>query len=181
MSITDELREYADKLNESAARKSEHGFSFVPMRLECIADSIDMQHERALTEQFDSLTVDMKPMTDENMAEGGWMKLPMDADGKVIRICDKLTCDYHDDKTFTVLGFGAPNGHGDGEQGVFTYEGAEYCWFNADCLHHVERPTVEDTLRKLVHEVTPDVEWEDELFADYADRIREAVKHEEGE
>lgn len=43
MSITDELREYADRLSDEAARKSEHGFSPVAMKLEGIADHIDAE------------------------------------------------------------------------------------------------------------------------------------------
>lgn len=48
MSITDELREYADELDTAASRKSEHGFSPIAMKLTAIADRIDEHHRRAL-------------------------------------------------------------------------------------------------------------------------------------
>ena len=177
MSITEELREYADALNERAARESEHGFSPAGRRLERIANRIDEEHEREVQQAHaDGLNEQMD--FHDNFVPSNYTLLPVDADGKVIHIGDKLVCDYTYGKTITVLGFGVQNCH-DADKGVFAYDGDERCWFNADCLHHVEHTTVEEVLRELVAHVTPDVEWEDELFADYADRIREAVEHEE--
>lgn len=43
-----------------------------------------------LKQQLESLMFDCKPMTDENMAESGWVRLPKDADGEVIRVGDEL-------------------------------------------------------------------------------------------
>ena len=74
MGITDELRKW--------------GYGFCGDThdvVTAIADRIDAEHERELAEQQDSLTVGMQPMTEENMAEGGWVRGPLDADGKMWR------------------------------------------------------------------------------------------------
>ena len=83
MIITYELRAWA----------REHRVLVGGLGLEEIADRIDQQHERALAEQRESLTVDMKPMTDESMAEHGWVKLPKDADGEPIHLQDRMSWD----------------------------------------------------------------------------------------
>ena len=76
MSITDELREYASMFKGSATHA----------RLDMIADRIDAEYKR----MYADLTVGMEPMTEENMAERGWVKLPVDADGETIHIGDVL-------------------------------------------------------------------------------------------
>ena len=85
MCITNELRE--------AILKNMNNKLYVVSKANAlldIADHIDAEHERALSEPYNSLTVDMKPMTDENMAEGGWIRLPIDADGVYIHVGDIL-------------------------------------------------------------------------------------------
>lgn len=77
MIITDELRKYADRLSDEAARKSEHGFSPVAMKLEGIADRIDAEHEAML--------VDARKTVYQ-----GYIELPKDADGEYIRIGDEM-------------------------------------------------------------------------------------------
>ena len=179
MSITDELRKYADKVD------AVYGKFSISAMMRDIADRIDERHERELREQyndgFDEGFASADDWDDDHadaLAEHGWVKLPVDADGKVIRIGDKMVCDYTYGETITVLGFGAQNDHDD-DQGVFAHNGDECCWFNADCLHHVERPTVEDVLREF------GMCWDDpahyakgELVETYADRIREALRDE---
>lgn len=46
--------------------------------LKRIADRIDAEHERAMAA---AALITGVPITDENMAEHGWVKLPVDADG----------------------------------------------------------------------------------------------------
>ena len=77
MSITDELREYA-----STRISPNKGL------LLAIADRIDAEHERLMQEQ--PFTIDMVPMTDERMAEHGWMRLPKDADGEPVHLGDVM-------------------------------------------------------------------------------------------
>lgn len=67
MSITDELRDWVS--NQYRVNRL-RGFA--------IADRIDAEHEKELEEQFNALTIDMEPMTEESMAEHGWIRLPKD-------------------------------------------------------------------------------------------------------
>ena len=85
MSITDELREYADRLSDEAARKSEHGFSPVAMKLEGIADHIDAEHERAMADA----ELAAAP-TEAQLEEWGYVELPKDADGVPIHVGDTV-------------------------------------------------------------------------------------------
>lgn len=78
MSITDELR----KWGRATLMPS------LLVKMEAIADRIDAEHERAVSEQ--PYTIDMVPMTDESMAGHGWVRLPKDADGVPIRIGDVM-------------------------------------------------------------------------------------------
>lgn len=129
MSITDELRKWVRDGKGS---------------LLAIADRIDAEHERLMQEQ--PFTIDMVPITDENMAEHGWVRLPVDADGEYIHIGDEM------------CGYGWPNG------GVYcraivnevtilvgpqdgAYRGW-LMWATNECRHH-HAPTVEDVLREF--------------------------------
>lgn len=58
MSITDELRKYAEELETAASRKSEHGFSPAAMKLTAIADRIDAEHEAQLNDAFETRNSD---------------------------------------------------------------------------------------------------------------------------
>ena len=158
MSITDELREYADRLSDEAARKSEHGFSPVAMKLEGIADRIDAEHER----MFRSLTVDAEPMTDESMAEHGWVRLPLDADGVPIRAGDVLT---DGECMFVVDELAA---FGDGSWSIRNEDGI--AWAACDVTHHHEL-TVEDVLREFADEVKRCCDTQDTI-AEYAAKLR---------
>ncbi len=177
MSITDELRKYADDLDKKAAMKSEHGFSPIGMRLSAIADRIDEEHEKALSEQFESLTVGMKPMTEENMAEGGWVRLPVDGDGKPIHVGDVIAHVPDGIKELapeTVVRIVLSKD----EQRIVT----EDCSYSVPkFLRHVE-PTVESVLRELcaAYMDTPlDDSNQGEFFAEYAAKLRLADDREE--
>ena len=78
MSITDELREWT---RTNTVNCSDNRIALVG-----IAERIDAEHKR----MYADLTVGMEPMTEESMAEHGWVKLPKDADGVPIRIGDAL-------------------------------------------------------------------------------------------
>lgn len=144
MSITDELRKWvkslytpnSDQLKREACR---------------IADRIDAEHEKLMQEQ--PFTIDMVQMTDENMAEHGWIRLPKDADGQYINIGDELD------------GYGYPKGGAyckaivndvtilAGPIGSF-YK-SWLMWDATEVCHHHE-PTVEDVLREFVTEFNRD-------------------------
>ena len=77
MSITDELRKYADDLDNKAAMKSEHGFSPIRMRLSTIADRIDAEHQREVTMARGEAVAELG-----NKVAREYVKLPVDADGE---------------------------------------------------------------------------------------------------
>lgn len=166
MSITDELRKYA--------RGHE---LMVNHKLLEIADSIDAEHESAMAEQFKSLTVDMEPMTDENMAKGGWVRLPVDADGVPIRVGDVMEGELVNG------GFGEP------------FEVAGYIMTNGELepmdknkaprkrkYSHHHKPTVENLLDKFALEIDdarhiPDADEEyARIRAEYVERIKEVLR-----
>ena len=179
MSITDELRLFA----------ADPYTGWVPTdkqqaELRAIADRIDAEHEKALAEQFKALTIDMKPMTDENMAADGWIRLPKDADGETIHVGDAVTCGA---TVWTVTGLKflcegwgicctVYNEHGG--SGTSVYPPCD--------LHHYHAPTVEDVLREMrveldgvtalyVGEIIDSDERdcdEARIFAEYAAKLR---------
>ena len=121
MSITDELREYAGEF---------YLFRYKDVRekLDAIADRIDIAHKHAI-----GYVDDRDP---ETMAENGWVKLPMDADGEYIHIGDVMA--YEDNtKPLEVIALVPP--------AVFlTKDGPRYANM---CRHYVL--TVEDVLREF--------------------------------
>jgi hypothetical protein len=164
MSITDELREFADELDNKAALKSEHGFSPVGMRLERIADSIDAEHER----EVDEARMDAFAMPNHRVA------LPMDADGVPIDLGDEVY--YIDNATemhethFTVTFFTLYKG------------GWEVNNYKPSRLRHWDKSTVEELLLDFSDKVLDSGhQWgldAEETIAEYAERIREAMEHE---
>ncbi len=157
MSITDELRKYAGRLSDEAARKSEHGFSPVAMALEGIADRIDAEHERELRETGEDIVRDVRRE---------WVRLPLDADGVPICVGDVLTDGEY---TFVVDELAA---FGGGSWSIRN-EGKN-AWKACDVTHH-HKPTVEDVLRELVaaYMDTPlDDSNDGEFFAEYAAKLR---------
>lgn len=138
MSITDELREWANGFNGPWKRNEE--------TLRAIADRIDEEHKRALAEQQDSLTVGMTPMTDENMAEGGWVRGPLDADGKMWR-----SGDMSDSNWGVIEGIAYEDG-----RWLVSGHDTSAPWIPADSIRHYHEPTVEDVLREFTDAV---LEW----------------------
>lgn len=168
MSITDELRKYADVAE---------GLSAIPVatRLRDIADRIDAEHERALAEQHDSLTVGMESMTDEAMAEHGWVKLPKDADGEVIHFGDVLD---QFGTPVTVIAMSDPD-QGDCMLRV-TIDGLEDTWVRACKMRH-HKPTVDDVLGEFAcayDDANGDEQKRLDLLAEYAPKLRKAVADE---
>ena len=154
MSITDELREWANGFA--------NGFNGPWKR---------RKELRALEDYIDAnFTFDMKPMTDENMAEHGWVRGPLDADGEMWR-----SGDMSDSRWGVIEGIAY-------EDGRWLVRGHDISapWMQADSIRHYHAPTVEDVLRDFAKC------WDDpahyakgELVEKYADRIREAVHDEE--
>lgn len=135
MSIADELREVA------RTHTTPELYTVVEAdTLLDIANRIDEEHEKAMSEQFKSLTIDMEPMTKENMAKSGWVMLPFDANGVPIHLGDRLD---GNNRTVTVkkIVFG---------KGVCEFWDDEgIVWYNTrEFTHH--KDTVEDVLRDVV-------------------------------
>ena len=114
-----------------------------------IAVIIDAEHEEACREQynqghndgFDSgfaSADDWLAQNEDAMAEHGWVRLPVDADGVPIRVGDVMA--YEDNtKPMAVTALVPP--------AVFlTEDGPRY----ADMCRHYHAPTVEDVLREML-------------------------------
>ena len=78
---------------------------------------------------------------DDELAEHGWVRLPVDADGKPIHRGDKL---YGYDTTITA-GRMVLN-----ENGWMVQHTYGTFWYDPANLRHVEHPTVEDVLIKML-------------------------------
>lgn len=76
MSITDELREFANRYKLT-----------INDRLLAIADRIDEEHKHAVMSAMNDA---LYHANDESMAELGWVRLPKDADGVPIRMGDEM-------------------------------------------------------------------------------------------
>ena len=129
MSITDELRDYAKCYSVAGSWEDE--------KLIAIADRIDAEHERVRAESI----IDM---TDESMAEHGWVRLPVDADGEPIHVGDEVTFLGHS----TVDAIGK-----DGEVFIFADNWPDGVYAERACdLRHYHAPTLEDVLSDIADE-----------------------------
>lgn len=151
MSITDELRAWAKGPTLS---------SWMAEHLTTIADHIDAEHEKATSEFWQKINA--VPATDENMAEHGWIRLPVDADGEPVHIGDVMA--YADNtKPKEVIALVPP--------AVFlTEDGPRY----ADMCRHYHAPTVEDVLREMLDawDELPCDATNEAIVAEYAKRLQ---------
>ena len=185
MSITDELREWVTGAKPAVVDGC--SISVGTMTYGCkkallaIADRIDAAHEKACDDAWDNgyeadyLGIE-KWLTEhpQVMEHHGWVRLPLDADGKPINIGDVM--EWPDGETFEVVGIG---------QGTLFYVdgdgGALADWTHASTKRHHHAPTVEDVLRELVaaYMDTPlDDSNDGEFFAEYAAKLRLAESEE---
>ena len=132
MSITDELRDYAEAYGEESRINSE---------LNTIADRIDAEHERAVQEK--SIRV---YTYDEDMEHDGWVRLPKDSDGGVIYVGDEL--DGYG-KTIEVVELRI----GNSGWVIVSRDGNAYADVYAFTHHHAS--TVEDVLREFALDIDP--------------------------
>ena len=133
MSITDELRhevaEYPFRDNRDFALFDD------------VADRIDREYRMALEKV--AAEADALPMTDENMAEHGWVRLPVDADGVPIHVGDRLTDGEY---TFTAYELAV---YGDGSWSIRNEDGI--AWAACDVTHCAS--TVEGVLQEFAERV----------------------------
>lgn len=149
VSITDELREWIDGLYTPNS-------STLKMEGERIADRIDAAHERAMADAW----LAAMP-TDSQMAELGYAKLPVDADGVPIHVGNKI--EYlsggRDIVRFITLN---DNGWLVNERG----------WEPYTMRHHCVQ-TVEDVLREFARECDADAYGiTDAKVAEFAAKLR---------
>lgn len=151
MSITDELRDwFKDRLFMG------NGYA----ELTAIADRIDEAHKHAI-----AYVDDRDPVT---MAEHGWIRLPVDADGVPIHVGDVMEwCDPDGEVTVTCEVDAV------GVECFFAWDGANcrYAQKCANVYRHHHEPTVEDVLREFADEVRRCCDTADTI-AEYAAKLR---------
>lgn len=163
MSITDELREWMRVVltDDDPAH--------------AIADRIDAEHEEKVSYWQGACYEDgyKEGLADNEdaMAEHGWVKLPVDADGEVIHIGDVMEwVPYDEDYPSVVREVAAV-----GADVFFAWDKANrrYEQCEAHAYRHYHEPTVEDVLREFV-ERWHDTHHDDipALFAEYAARLQ---------
>lgn len=170
--LTDEMRKWG------------HDMAFVndnprfAKRVDELCDNIDKEHEKAMSEQLESLTDDMEPMAEGDMAKNGWVQLPVDADGEVVHIGDEV-----EELNTRVVG----RARGEVVRVVFSKHGTSvridtglsYVDLNPWNVHHsCHKPTVEDILQEFGDEAAMDCSSK-ETIIEFANRIREAVRDEQ--
>ena len=129
MSITDELRKYA------------RGYELmVNHKLLEIADRIDRAHDHAVMSAMNDA---LYHANDKNMAEHGWVRGPLDADGKMWR-----SGDMSDSNWGVIEGIAYEDG-----RWLVSGHDTSAPWVPADSIRHYHEQTVEDVLREFADRV----------------------------
>ena len=181
--ITGELRKWAegDTLRAGMSLRTARD------QVLAIADRIDAEHEAKVSywqsssykdgydEGFASAD-DWLGQHEDAMAEHGWIRLPLDANGEVVRIGDVMVMASHpfgcEDKPLVVDRMELSRGM-HGEVWCLALDTDRSCWTQAAVLRHYHKPTVEDVLREFAQR------WDDpthyakgELVEQYAAKLR---------
>ena len=164
MESIDRLREYVD------------GNSYInEVTASCICSLLDTI-EQEVGEMQRALTIDAKPMTDENMAADGWVRLPVSDDGNVLYIGDLV------DEKLPFGGYAAPapidtmelSRGASGYGWMVKLDAENRALINPKLLRHHRAPTVEDVLREFAAEVETAggvMELPDATLAEYAAKL----------
>ena len=157
MSITDELREYAedwDWLDTGAERAQD--------RIEAIADRIDAEHERQLEVLY------------RDMSDAEYVKLHKDTGGEYIHEYDKVDWrdhagTWHENATVVAL-------CNDGCYVMYALDGMVIHVNKSDIRHH-RAPTVEDVLREFALKVAGEecMTMRTGIVEEYAEKLREVM------
>lgn len=150
MAITDELREWF---------KDRFFMANGWQEINAIADRIDAEHERGMLKaQAEGIDMGFASADDwladheDAMEEHGWVRLPLDADGEVVRIGDVMVMASHpfgcEDKPLVVDRMELSRGM-HGEVWCLALDTDRSCWTQAAVLRHHHEPTVEDLLREF--------------------------------
>lgn len=148
MSITDELRRYIGGPAKIGISHACWG------AIRNIADRIDEVYKRALDER-----------DFETIAEGGWVKLPVDADGELIHIGDVLTDGEYKFEVYELTMYGG------GSWSIYNENG--HAWAACD-VTHCHTPTVEDLLKEFFsrYATTKSKEEDEAIISEYATKLR---------
>ena len=156
MSITDELREFAPHLDlgKVALAGWKEG-------LLAIADRIDAEHQKQVTDAFTMGVIDGIDMAEHSTE---YVKLPVDADGVPIHVGDVMdgTCPSGKHVNGTVSSIG---------DGVFWLSNVQFS-LKPDYMHHYHAPTVEDVLREMLDGCDgQNADFRAQTIAEYAKRL----------
>ena len=167
--ITDELREWKGSIN---TRLQPETVLALRSELNCIADRIDAAHERALRESYDcgyASADDWLAQHEDAMADHGWVRLPLDADGEPIRVGDVMEGEKVGGgfgESFEVVGYIMSNGE-------LEPMDEHKCPRKRKYLHRHHTPTVEDVLREFAASVRDqNADFVALLVDEYAKRLR---------
>ena len=130
--------ESIDRMREYAETKCGWGVSpEAARRIKEFTDAIEREVEQYVVAEIDAM-----PMTDENMAAAGWMRLPVDADGVPIHVGDVMENIVCPPVHREVTGVGVECFYGWDEGN------GRYSQFDVVCYRHHHTPTVEGLLRE---------------------------------
>ena len=160
MKSIDNLREYVASTTISAWTQN---------NISQLIDAI----EREVDDMWHALTIDAKPMTDENMAESGWVRLPVDSDGVPIHVGDVMEWPYGNGE-FRV------NGIGGNTLFYIDKDSGECEWTDAEDKHHHHATSAELVLAEFADKVVfklaangwnADEIIDSDMFAEYAAKL----------
>jgi hypothetical protein len=176
MSITDELRKWKGNINTYL---SPEVVLQLRCELNCIADRIDAEHERAMADA----ELAAAP-TKAQLEELGYIALPVDADGVPYHIDDKVDSDHYEDGTVVgIQYFKAPNGVVFEEIAVQPTGWDMATWHDPEEYRHHRAPTIEDVLREFADDVYADspnvLRDRDAIVERYAAKLRLAEEVDE--
>lgn len=178
----DRLREYV--ANAPASSMGEMARAIVRNYCDTIEVEAKANRVDAYTEGYDAgfaSADDWAAQHEDAMAEHGWVRLPVDADGVPIHVGETVTC---------VLPFGGESEpfvvdrmelgrDGDGDVWGVALDRPTSCWEQPLLLRHHHAPTVEDVLREFAANIADvlggddfKLDDNDELYAEFAKRLR---------
>lgn len=176
MSITDELREWIASLYTPNS-------GTVKMEGERIADHIDAAHRSALEklaaqvdesersgfDQGFASADDWLAQNEDAMAEHGWVRLPVDADGVPIHVGERVQIFGNDQGTVSHMSLAD-----DGWRVYVKYDGGNGTGSGEPKrIRHHHTPTVEDVLREFAREIDADAYGiTDAKVAEFAAKLR---------
>ena len=135
MSITDELRDWMTNNYSGWPSKQAEGYAS--------ADRIDAAHDEALVSSyFDGV------FSDGELAENGFIRLPVDADGEIIHVGDVMEAEDNCIRKVDAMQVSSRKW----SIGLVTTFDSAFSWHDADSTRHYHAPTVEDVLQKLLEQ-----------------------------